>query len=146
MLFDTLDKIKRRVIMMAIVLMFVGNILLIFPEAYLSELSVIFSFILFVVSVIEVLRFLGSKHSLIHYIQLTFGLFAGLLGMIFLVYDDVLLRMLSFLVSFLPIVLGSYGVYHAFAFARRSGRRGWWSLVILSAFLLLFWSCNILFH
>ena len=34
------------------------------------------------------------------------------------------------------LIFGLYCMYHAFVFARRSGKKGWWVLVILSAIMI----------
>ena len=138
MLFKGLDRLKRSVIMTTIILMFVGNILLILPEEYIPMLGSALGFALLVWFVLAIFNFLGSSRALIHYIYLAVGLFIGICGVMLLVFDNLLVMVLSWLVGTLPIVAGFYGVYHAFAFARRSGRRGWWILVLLSSCLIVF--------
>lgn len=138
MLFRKLDKIKRDTIMMAIMLMLIGNILLILPEESIPMLGAILGFLLLVVSLVSVYNYLSSAKALISYIRLSVGLFAGLIGLMLIIFDSLLISALSMIVAVLPTVLGIYGIYHAIAFARRSGRKGWWVLIILSAFLLAF--------
>ena len=138
MLFQGLDKLKRSAIMTSIILMFIGNILLVLPEGALTFLGGAVGFSLLVVSVVAILNFIGSPKALIHYILLAIGLFSGLLGIIFLVFESFLADCLFWLVGLLPIFGGAYGVYHALTFARRSGRRGWWILIVLSVFLIVF--------
>ena len=138
MLFKGLDRLKRSAIMTTIVLMFIGNILLIIPEAYFPFLGAALGFSLLVVLVVEIFNFISSPRALIHYIYLALGLLAGLFGIMLFIFDDLLLQLLTWLVSVIPILLGAYGIYHAFAFARRSGRKGWWLLIVLSALLMVF--------
>ena len=138
MLFRSLDKLKRTAIMTTIVLMFIGNILLVLPEAFIPFLSDALAFVLLVTCVVGIFDFISSKKALIHYIYLFVSLFAGLLGVMFFTFDTLLTDVLYWVVGVLPILAGIYGVYHALAFARRSGRKGWWILIVLSLFLMVF--------
>ena len=139
MLFQNLDRIKRSAIMSTIVLMFIGLILLLIPESYFSFLSFILGFVFSVILVLSILNFIGETNkTLLSYIKLTLGLFSGIWSFAFFLFDGLLLSILSWVVGILPILLGTYGIYHAVAFARRSGRKAWWILIILSGFLILF--------
>ena len=138
MLFKGLDKLKRNAIMTTIVLMFIGNILLILPEGFIPFLSKALAFVLLVTCVVGILDFIASKKALIHHIYLFLSLFAGLLGVMFFVFDTLFMDILYWVVGILPILAGIYGVYHALTFARRSGRKGWWTLIVLSVFLMVF--------
>ncbi len=138
MLFEGLDRIKRSAVMTTIILMVTGNTLLILPENILPLFNHAIGFMLLVYSVVSVFNFLSSRKALIHYIYLTIGLLGGLLGIIFLVFQDAFNRILIWLVCLLPVFVGIYGIYHALMFARRSGRKGWWILIILSLVLIVF--------
>ena len=138
MLFNELDKIKRSAVMTTIVLIFVGNILLVIPESYIPVIGGALGYGLLVTACMVLFHFIASQKSLIHYIELTIGLFSGLLGITIFVFDNLILQMLSLLVGIIPILLGVYGILHALVFARKSGRKGWWILIVLSALLLVF--------
>ncbi len=138
MLFEGLDRIKRSAVMTTIILIITGNILLILPEDLLPGFNYVIGFVLLVFSVVSVFHFLSGRKALIHYINLTIGLLCGLLGMVFLVFQDVFNQILVWLVCLLPVAVGLYGIYHAFLFARRSGRKGWWILIVLSFLLIAF--------
>ena len=138
MLFQSLDKLKRNAIMTTIVLMFIGNTLMFVPETYFAFLDSALGFALLVVAVTGIFHFISSGKALIHYIYLALSLFSGLMGIMFFVFDDFLLQLLTWLVGVIPILFGVYGIWHAIAFARRSGRKGWWILIILSAALMVF--------
>ena len=138
MLFQSLDKIKRSAVMSTIVLMFIGLILLLLPEGYFSFLNFSAGFALSVVLILSVLNFISSSKTLMSYMKLTLGLIAGIFALAFFTFDGLLLSILSWLVGILPILLGAYGIYHAVAFARRSGRRAWWLLIVFSVFLIVF--------
>ncbi len=138
MLFEGLDRIKRSAIMTTIILMLSGNILLLLPESIIPFFNELIGFTLMVAAVVSIFNFLSSKRALIHYINLTLGLLSGMLGLCFLVFEGLLTQILIWLVFGFPLISGLYGIYHALVFARRSGRRGWWILIILSAALLVF--------
>ena len=141
MLFKELDKLKRNAVMTSIILIFIGLVLLILPEEYISFLGQAVGFVLLVVFADAILNFIGSKKALIHYIHLAFGLLAGVCGIALFAFENTLISSLPWLIGVLPIIGGFYGVYHALAFARHSGRKGWWVLVILSGLLILFGVC-----
>ena len=124
--------------MATVILMFLGLLLLLIPEAYFSSLSSILGFCLAVLFAYTVFKFLGDDKTLMAYIKLGLGLFAGIWSVAFFIFDGLLLSILSWLVGTLPILFGAYGIYHAIAFARRSGRKGWWLLIILSLLLMVF--------
>ena len=136
MLFNELDKIKRSAVMTTIVLIFVGNILLVTPEGYIPVIGGALGYGLLVTGCMVLFHFIGSRKSLIHYIELTLGLFAGLLGVMIFVFDNLILQMLSWFVGLIPIVLGIYGIGHALNFTRKTGRKGWWILILLSVLMI----------
>ena len=138
MLFRELDKLKRSTIMTTNILMFIGLVLLVVPEGYIPFLSHALGYVLLVVLVISILDFISSAKALIHYIYLFLGMLAGSFGLMFLLFDGMLMQILSWLVSLIPIISGIYGIYYALVFARRSGRKGWWVLILMSGSLIIF--------
>lgn len=140
MLFEELDKLKRKVVMSSIVLMFAGIAMFIVPVEYMPFLGGMLGFVLVVLSVTRVLTFLAGKKSLVDYMRFALGLGVGLFGIALFVYDNLLMSILYWSVAIVPILLGVVGLYHSFVFARRSGRRGWWVLSIMSALLCWFGS------
>ena len=138
MLFEELEKIKRSAIMAAIVLAAAGFVLLVVPVEYIGHLGAACGFALLVVTGVQVLEFIGGRKSLMGYIRLAAAIAAGLLGLALLVFDDLFATAVWWLVGTVPILLGFYLLYHALVFARRSGRRGWWVLLVLAALLLAF--------
>ncbi|MCR5295368.1 MAG: DUF308 domain-containing protein [Lachnospiraceae bacterium] len=138
MLFEGLDRIKRSAIMSTIILMIAGNILLMLPSDILPFFNEIMGFALLVTAVLSIFHYLASKKALIHYVYLTIGLLAGMLGLCLLIFEGLLTAILLWMVCIFPILSGLYGIYHALVFARRSGRRGWWILIVLSAALIVF--------
>ena len=138
MLFNSLDKFKRKMVMLIVLLMFAGLMMFVVPVSYVPLLGKALGFIFLVLSILQVLEFISSNKALIHYIRLFVGLLAGMAGVLLFSADGLFLTLLNWLVGTLPILLGGYGLYHALMYARRSGRSGWWVLVILSCLLLLF--------
>ncbi len=138
MLFQELDKLKRRIVMTSIILMSVGILLLILPVGQVGFASAVIGFALIILSIVLIFRFIDGSKILIHYLQLCLGLFAGLLGFSMWVFDGLFITLLRVLVGTVPIVSGLIGVIHSFTFARRSGKKSWWVLTILSAAMILF--------
>ena len=138
MLFAELDKMRRNVVMTAIVLVFLGFVFLAVPEAYIPFLGSATAFVLAVSSIVSILEFVTGPKTLMRYFGLAGALVVGLVGVLLFVFDDLFMTLLRVLVSAVPIVVGIYGVYHALVFARRSGRRGWWVPLVLSLFLMAF--------
>lgn len=124
--------------MTAIVLAFIGNLLLVIPDDYISAIGGTVSFILLVAGVCGIMNYIGSSRRLIHYIKLAGSLFVVLFGVMLVSIEGMFVRLLLWMVGTAPVIMGFYGIYHAIMFARRSGRRGWWLLIILSGLLLIF--------
>ena len=133
-----LDKIKRNVIMTSIVLMFAGMLLLIVPPECIPYLNDALCFGLMVTSVVTMFIFIGSPKVLIRYIQLCIGLSVGIIGIALWIFDEMFLTMLIWLIGIAPAVAGVPSIFHAFAYARRSGRKGWWILVLCPIALMGF--------
>lgn len=112
MLFKSLDIIKRSSVMMTIVFMFIGFVLLILPESYIPLLNNALAFILLIICVHSILDYFSSSKALIHYLQLSGGLLAGLFGFAFFIYEGFFSAVLSWLVGTIPILQGFYGLYH----------------------------------
>ena len=145
MLFEELDKIKRSVVMAAIVLAAAGCVLLVLPYEYVAFLGWACGFALLVAFAHALLAFAGSKRTLVSYFRLTFGIVLGLLGMPMLFFEGFFFVAVWWLVGTVPILLGGFGIYYALTFVRRSGRAGWWVLLVLAVALFgvggfVFWN------
>ena len=127
MLFNSLNNLKRSMIMMIICLSFAGLTMFVVPTSYIPALGKILGFFFLVLSILKILDFVSSKKAMINYIGLTLGLLAGLFGILLFSIDGLFLTLLNWLTGTLPIILGIVGLYHALAFARRSVRKGWWN-------------------
>lgn len=138
MLFEALDRVKRTVVMTVIYFMFFGLVLLVVPESSLPLLGEAVGFVLSVSAVLAIFDFIASKRVLIDCLRLVMGLFKGVIGVMIVTFDGFFSELLWWAVCTLPVILGGLLLYHAFTFARRSGRRGWWVLVLLAMLLLVF--------
>lgn len=138
MLFNSLSKLKRTMVMMIIFLLFVGLTMFVVPVSYIPVMGKALGFCFLVLAILKILDFISSKKAMINYIGLTLGLLAGLFGILLFSINGLFLTLLNWLTGTLPILCGIVGLYHALTYARRSGRKGWWFLIILNCLLLLF--------
>lgn len=138
MLFNSLDRLKRTMVMSIIFLMFTGLTMFVVPVSFVPILGQGLGFALIVFAILSIVKFIDSNKALIHYIRLFIGLLLGLLGIMLFAIDGLFLSLLNWLVGTLPILLGAIGLYHALTYARRSGRKGWGIPVFLNCLLLLF--------
>lgn len=138
MLFNSLDKLKRTMVMMIIFLLFAGLTMFVIPVPYIPMLGKALGFYFIIFSILKMLDFVSSKKAMVNYIGLTLGLLVGFFGILLFAVDGLFLTLLNWLIGTLPILLGFISLYYALAYARRSGRKGWWILIILSGMLLLF--------
>ena len=137
MLFESLDKIKRNSIFSAILLTTLGAIVLICPQKYIPTLTLAFGYALVIVALVMILDFFSSKKSLMEYIKFVGAVVLLIVGICVLVFRSDILVVLARLFGFLLVLDGARTVYHSLAYARRSQRKGWWILTILSALLIL---------
>ena len=137
MLFESLDKIRRNSIMSAILLIALGSVILICPESYIDTLVHLFGYTLIVISIIMILNFFSSNKSLIEYLKFIGALVIGIVGICVLVFNNDILKVLAWLFGFLLILDGARTMLHSFIYARRSERKGWWILSILSTLLIV---------
>ena len=123
---------------MIICLLFAGLTMFVIPVSYIPILGKVLGFGFLVLAILKILDFISSKKAMINYIGLSLGLLAGFFGILLFSFDGLFLVLLNWLTGTLPILLGGVGLYNALTYARRSGRKGWWMLIILSCLLLLF--------
>ncbi len=133
-----LDKLKRSVITTSIVLLFAGLLLYLIPAEYIPIINIASGFTLLVICVVTMFIFLGSSKILIRYLQLCGGLTMGLAGIALWIFDDMFIRLLTLMIGMLPAVISIPSMFHAFAYLRRSGRKGWWILVLCPLALMAF--------
>ena len=138
MLFQGLSKLKRQSIMVSVVLMAAGVIILICPDAYITSLISLLGIVMLVAAIVMILDFLGSKRSLMDFILLAIALILLIVGGSILIFDLETIYVLAWVFGIALILDALYSAFGALVFARRSGRKAWWIMLILSALLLLF--------
>ena len=136
MLFESLNKLKRKSIFSAILLTALGVIVLICPDEYIPMLTLVFGYALIIIAIVMMLNFFSSNKSLMEYIKFVGALVLGIVGICVLVFRSDILRVLAWLFGFLLILDGGRTMIHSFTYARRSQRKGWWVLAILSLLLI----------
>ena len=137
MLFQSLGRIKRTMIITSIILMALGVVMLLCPELYITSLITLFGYAMLIVSMVMVLDFFSGKKALIHCILFTTALILGIGGFCVLIFRDDVLRVLSLLFGILLLVDGCHGLFYGYFYARRSGRHGWELLVTLSVISII---------
>ena len=137
MLFDSLDKIKRNSIMSAILLIALGFIILICPESYVGFLILVSGYSLIIIAIVMMLYFFSSNKSIMEYLKFVGALVLGIVGISVLIFRENIVRVLANLSGFLLILDGARTLLHSFTYARRSERKGWWVLTILSILLMI---------
>ena len=137
MLFESLDKIKRNSIFSAIILMALGAVMMLCPESYIESFTLGAGYLLVIISIVMMLDFFVSKKALVDYAMFVVGLILLILGGCVLVFNEDIMIVLARLFGILLVFDGARTIFHAFAYARRSQRKGWWVLVILSLLLII---------
>ena len=82
MLFNSLDKFKRSMVMMIVFLMFTGLTLFVVPMSFVPMLGKFLGFCFLVLAILRIIEFTSSNKALIHYIRLSIGLVLGLAGIL----------------------------------------------------------------
>ncbi len=116
MLFESLDKLKRNSILSAILLIFLGAVIIVCPQAYIPALTLAFGYALVIIAIVLILNFLSGKKSLMEYLKFTGALILGLVGIAALVYRNDIMRVLAWLFGFLPLI-AVVGIVFAIALA-----------------------------
>ena len=136
MLFESLDKLKRNSLLSAIMLIALGAVIIICPQKWIPSLMLVFGYTLVVTAIVMMLNFFSGKKSLMEYLKFSGALVLGIVGICVLVFRDDIVRVLAWLFGFLLVLDGARTMYHSFTYARRSQRKGWWVLTILSLLLI----------
>ena len=136
MLFESLDKLKRNSILSAILLVFLGAVIMLCPKAFIPSLMLAFGYTMVVIAIVLTLKFLSGNKSLMEYLKFTGALILGIVGIAALMYRSDMMRVLAWLFGFLLVVDGGRTLFHSLTYARRSQRKGWWVLTILSVLLI----------
>lgn len=137
MLFQELGKLKRSSIMMSIVMMAIGMLMIVWPQRHVDALVSALGYGLLVVAIVMILDFIAGKRVLINYISLTLALIIALLGVIVLIFENIVLA-IGLVFGLWLILDGLLSIFNATTYARRAQRKGWQVLVVLSGLLVLF--------
>lgn len=124
--------------MASIALMAAGVIIVICPENYIEALISVLGVLMLITAIVMILDFLDSQKSLINFVLLTAALVLAIVGSIILILDLETIYVIAWIFGIALILAAVYSAIGALVFARRSGRKAWWVLLILSALLLLF--------
>ena len=135
MIFQGLNKLKRSTIMSSIILIVLGILMVICPEEYVAVMIQSIGSILLIFAVIGILEYLDSNRAVIHYMYLTGWLVLGIVGTVVLIFEIHSLYAIGFLFGAFLILSGLVNIINALVYARRSGRKGWWILIVLGALL-----------
>ena len=136
MIFQELNKLKRRTIMSSIILIVIGILMILCPDEYNRTMIGLMGAVLLVFSIIGILEFLGSNRALIRYIYLTGWLVLGIVGFAVLVFEINSLYAVGWIFGAFLVLSGIWDIINAFVYAKRSGRKGWWILVLLALVLV----------
>ena len=136
MLFESLDKIKRNAIISAILIMALGAIILLCPDIYIPTLVLGFGYALVIIALVMILNFFSSNKSLMDYLKFTGALILLIVGVCVLVFRGETIMVLACLFGFLLFLDGVRTLIHSFTYSRRSHRKAWWVLTILSLLLM----------
>ena len=136
MLFESLDKLKRNSIMSAILLIALGAVMIVCPKEYIGSLTLVFGYALVIIGIVMILKFFSGNKSLVEYLKFAGALVLGIVGVCVVVFRDDIQSVLAWLFGFLLVLDGGRTLIHSFTYARRSKRKGWWILSILSLLLV----------
>lgn len=136
MIFQELNKLKRSTIMSSIILIVIGILMVLCPEEYTGTMIGLMGAVLLVFATIGILEYLGSNKALIHYIYLTGWMIVGIVGFAILIFEIHSLFAIGWLFGVFLILSGLGNIINAFVYAKRSGRKGWWILVLLALALV----------
>lgn len=137
MLFQELGKLKRTSIMTSIIWMAVGVLMIICPKQYVDALVEVLGYVMVVFATVMVLDFISSKRVLMNYIYLTGALLLALVGIAVLI-DDNVVRGIGLTFGLLLIADGLFSMCNTLLYIKRSQRKGWQSMIVLSALMILF--------
>ena len=136
MLFDSLDKIRRGTLLSAILLIALGLVIMICPVSYIDSLILAFGYGLIVVCIVMLLEFFTSKNMLVEYLNLIVALGLGIVGLCVLLFRDDVMTTFAGLSSFLLLLHGILTLRFTVTYVKRSGKKTWWILAILSCMLI----------
>ena len=138
MLIQTLERIRQQTIISSLILIMVGLLMLVIPEKYDSFFVEILGYSIIVFGGVMIWEFIAARKDLKAWILFIVALVLLFLGIYMLIQqgNDVLKGMSVFFGVFL-IIDGLHSSVYAWVYSRRSGRKGWWILLILCLLLIV---------
>ena len=137
MLFESLDKIKRNAIFSSILLIALGAVVFICPVNLMPTMVLGFGYTLTVVAIVMMLDFFSSNKVLMDYLKFCGALILSFVGVGVLIFSSNTLKTLAWLFGFMMILDGLRTLLHSFTFSRRSQRKAWWVIAILSVLMIV---------
>ena len=137
MIIEALEKIKNQTIITSLLLMIVGLLMLIIPVKHDAILVEILGYVILLVGGVMIWNFIEGEKRLKDCILFMAALLLIVLGLFVLISGDDILTVLSVLFGLLLIVDGLHSTVHAWMYARPSGKKWWWVLLILSISLMM---------
>ena len=137
MIFEKLGNLKVNAVVFAIIMAALGVIFVLCPEDLVAALVDTIAIIMLITAVVMVLEFMTAERSTKKFIKLGIALFLGVVGLIILVVEIDTLYVIAWLFGIFLMVDGFLSLINALTYARRSGKKAWWVLVILASLLML---------
>ncbi len=138
MLFQEMEKLKRSSIMSSIVAIALGCVMIMCPEGYIPALVSMLGYAMMIFAIVRILFFISEKKVLINYIIFTGSLLLGILGIAVLVFQDNMVQVIGLTFGLIQVVYGLLSLIYTLTFIRRSGRKGWWIMMLLSLLSIVF--------
>ena len=118
--------------------MMLGILMVLCPEPYIVSMIGALGSVLLVFAILGVLEFLDSNRLMVDYMSLTWNLVVGIVGTAIIVFEVHSLYVVSLLFGVFLILTGILNFLNAFIYGKRSGRTGWWIMIILAMILVAF--------
>ncbi|MDO4615838.1 MAG: hypothetical protein Q4B03_00060 [Lachnospiraceae bacterium] len=100
MIFQTLTRVRQKILLNLIFAMATGLLILILPNNSYGSFSVFVGIVLLIYTVYATFKFLDSSKAVIHYLRLLIALFLGIIGFAFIVYDGFLINVAALCPAF----------------------------------------------
>ena len=137
MLFQELGKLKRSSIMTSIILMAFGVLMIICPGQYANTLVCTLGYGAMIFAAVMILDFISGRKALMNYVCFTGALILALLGIAIVIFEADVVKAIGLIFGLVLVGDGVIGIVNAWMYARRAGRSGWQTLIVLNALLIL---------
>lgn len=137
MILQGLNKIKQTTVMYSIVLIVIGIVMIMCPVQYTDSFILILGILMMITAGVMSMDFFAGKKEAKDYVLFAIALFFGIMSLAIMFYSDSVLKIIGWTFGVLLVIDGLHTLLHAFMYARKSGRKGWWLLIIFSALIML---------